>query len=312
MLNSSHFRFRGGSPGPGGGGGPSMASMAGMMRPRHPNPAMFNPSGASSEPEEIVIEDDNDAPVVISQRRAPVPRGGPRGRGGRRGRPRLDPDTDLGNNFTWLEVSFLPIYEYWMAQCAFLFRYRIISNTMARSINPAWLDTEYSLGYPTRFCRILKVCLSTKYAVIRPFRIIIYLTGPVYVCLDTNFKELSLDYILKNYLPNHYILYLASCIHDNIVFRFFPWTLEPPCHPGLDSTVASPRDVGQTVLGQRELEIYLKCFLSFIPHRAIQYSCTVSTQTFAPSGGLASWYIIGWFFLSPPIKKNLPFLKEYS
>jgi len=72
-----------------------MASMAGMMRPRHPNPAMFNPSGASSEPEEIVIEDDNDAPVVISQRRAPVPRGGPRGRGGRRGRPRLDPDTDL-------------------------------------------------------------------------------------------------------------------------------------------------------------------------------------------------------------------------
>ena len=70
--------------------------MAGMRMPgmRQPSP-MFKPS---AEPEEIVIEDDNDAPVVISQtRRAPVPRGGPRGRA-RRGRPRLDPDTDLGNN----------------------------------------------------------------------------------------------------------------------------------------------------------------------------------------------------------------------
>ena len=67
-----------------------------IMRPRAP---MF----ARPEPEEITIEDDNDAPIVVPQQRI-VPRRPPmaiRGvggasRGGRRGRPRLDPDTDLG------------------------------------------------------------------------------------------------------------------------------------------------------------------------------------------------------------------------
>lgn len=64
------------------------------MMPRQITP-MFKPN--SGPPEEIVIEDDNDSPVVISQRRVVRPPAA-RGRGGRRGRPRLDPDTDLGKN----------------------------------------------------------------------------------------------------------------------------------------------------------------------------------------------------------------------
>ena len=86
--------------GPGGsaaGGGQVMPQLAAvpkgvMIRQRAP---MF----ARAEPEEITIEDDNDVPIVVPQQRV-VPRARPamtRGRGGRRGRPRLDPDTDLGN-----------------------------------------------------------------------------------------------------------------------------------------------------------------------------------------------------------------------
>jgi len=86
MINQQYpgmyrFGFRGGA---GGGGMP-------MMRPRAP---MFDPS---AQPEEIVIEDEDDVIIpVVPQRqvvRPPAPRS--RGRGGRRGRPRLDPDTDL-------------------------------------------------------------------------------------------------------------------------------------------------------------------------------------------------------------------------
>lgn len=82
--------------GPGGSaGGQVMPQMAAvpkgvMIRQRAP---MF----ARAEPEEITIEDDNDVPIVVPQQRV-VPRARPamtRGRGGRRGRPRLDPDTDL-------------------------------------------------------------------------------------------------------------------------------------------------------------------------------------------------------------------------
>lgn len=88
MINQQYpgmyrFGFRGASPhAPG-------AAMA--MMPRQITP-MFKPN--SGPPEEIVIEDDNDSPVVISQRRVVRPPAA-RGRGGRRGRPRLDPDTDL-------------------------------------------------------------------------------------------------------------------------------------------------------------------------------------------------------------------------
>ena len=62
---------------------------------------MFNSAGP---PEEITIDDD-ESPVVVPQRqvvRAPFPRGGARGRA-RRGRPRLDPDTDLGEPTFQLE-----------------------------------------------------------------------------------------------------------------------------------------------------------------------------------------------------------------
>jgi len=82
------FRGRGGPPGASGirMGGPKGFT----MRPQAP--MMSRP-----EPEEITIEDDNDAPIVVPQQRrvVPPPRLGPRGRGARRGRPRLDPDTDL-------------------------------------------------------------------------------------------------------------------------------------------------------------------------------------------------------------------------
>lgn len=86
------YRFRGASQhAPG-------AAMA--MMPRQITP-MFKPN--SGPPEEIVIEDDNDSPVVISQRRVVRPPAA-RGRGGRRGRPRLDPDTDLGKHLSTLVV----------------------------------------------------------------------------------------------------------------------------------------------------------------------------------------------------------------
>ena len=90
------FSFRGGV-GPGGSGMQQMIAPKGvMMRPRAP---MF----ARAEPEEITIEDDNDVPIVVPQQRV-VPRAVARvgmrgGKGARRGRPRLDPDTDLGTFF---------------------------------------------------------------------------------------------------------------------------------------------------------------------------------------------------------------------
>ena len=92
------FRGRGGPPGASGirMGGPKGFT----MRPQAP--MMSRP-----EPEEITIEDDNDAPIVVPQQRrvVPPPRLGPRGRGARRGRPRLDPDTDLGK----FSIKFFPL-----------------------------------------------------------------------------------------------------------------------------------------------------------------------------------------------------------
>lgn len=96
FLSFIIFSFRGGV-GPGGSGMQQMIAPKGvMMRPRAP---MF----ARAEPEEITIEDDNDVPIVVPQQRV-VPRAVARvgmrgGKGARRGRPRLDPDTDLGRFF---------------------------------------------------------------------------------------------------------------------------------------------------------------------------------------------------------------------
>jgi len=91
MINQQYpgmyrFGFRG--PNPHGPGSNPMASVSNMPNMRRPSPA---PTHGGD-----VITLDSGPPMARMPVRAPSPavRGG-RGRGGRRGRPRLDPDTDL-------------------------------------------------------------------------------------------------------------------------------------------------------------------------------------------------------------------------